>query len=482
MTLQRLKQRKRKVNGQPQNYERSAAGDGAQMEIENRITRLNKRMARYIPPRETWSPADEALFTPVDIYRMRLDEGRAMRLKAVKHAFTRHYTLNQFYRKYCEMRGVTPDDIKSDDDLEKIPLIPDLTFKSHPSGVDFAHWIANIYTGELPTIEIEGPNPTFDDVLSAFNAAGLVVIYSSGTSGLRTVIPRDMKTHMRQQYASAQSRTCMSNTMAVAHDLELYPKPALTNLAIGKFMAWKPEMYDDVHNALDFEISADLTLRAMTAKPQEGRASPSAEGRQRKIIQVAIKWLERYEKTTDTIEVGGPPFLILELLNALEREGKRFAFGDRGTISTAGGWKANEDKRVSAADFRKQVEGVLGIPEERCFDVYSMVEMNGIMVTCPDGHYYHAPPTWLKPLVLDKNLMPAGYGEWGRFALLDALAGSYPGFIITGDRVRMLEHCPVCDRPGPVLDPEVQRAPSVEMRGCAEELRRILAQDFETKR
>ena len=40
----------------------------------------------------------------------------------------------------------------------------------------------------------------------------------------------------------------------------------------------------------------------------------------------------------------------------------------------------------------------------------------------------------------------------------------------------MLEHCPVCDRPGPVLEPEIQRAPSEEMRGCAEEVRRIFAQ------
>ena len=98
--------------------------------------------------------------------------------------------------------------------------------------------------------------------------------------------------------------------------------------------------------------------------------------------------------------------------------------------------------------------------------------------TCPEGHYYHVPYTWMKPLVLDKSLMPVGFGESGRFAFLDALAGSYPGFIITGDQVRMFEHCPVCDRPGPVLDQEVQRAPSVEMRGCAEEVRRILAQEF----
>ncbi|KAA0010964.1 MAG: hypothetical protein FE037_04430 [Thermoplasmata archaeon] len=67
------------------------------------------------------------------------------------------------------------------------------------------------------------------------------------------------------------------------------------------------------------------------------------------------------------------------------------------------------------------------------------------------------------------------YGETGRFAFLDALADSYPGFIISGDEVKLLEHCPVCDRPGPVLEPEVKRARGEEVRGCAEEIRRMLS-------
>ena len=110
----------------------------APTEIKDRIKRLNERLARYIPPRETWTPAEEALFKPIDLYRVPIEDARAMQLRAIKHAFTRHYTLNQFYRPYCETRGVTPDDIRTYDDLEKIPLINDLTFKQHPSGKDFA--------------------------------------------------------------------------------------------------------------------------------------------------------------------------------------------------------------------------------------------------------------------------------------------------------------------------------------------------------
>ena len=147
-----------------------------------------------------------------------------MQLKAITYAFTRHYTLNDFYRKYCDMRGVTPDDVRTYDDLEKIPLIPDLTFKQHPSGEDFAHWIANIYTGELPTVVIESANPTFDDVINAFNAAGMMVAYSSGTSGQHTVIPRDMRTYLNQQYMNARLYVTMFDWLAADHTLLLFPK------------------------------------------------------------------------------------------------------------------------------------------------------------------------------------------------------------------------------------------------------------------
>ena len=117
-----------------------------------------------------------------------------MQLKAIKYTFTHHYNNNNFYHQYCEIRNVRPDDIKTIDDLDTIPLIPDTTFKEYPSGKNFAYWLANVYTGCLPTIVIKGSNPTFDDVINAFNAAGMVVSYSSGTSGHHTVIPKDQKT------------------------------------------------------------------------------------------------------------------------------------------------------------------------------------------------------------------------------------------------------------------------------------------------
>jgi long-chain-fatty-acid---luciferin-component ligase len=445
-------------------------------EITFRITKLNRLLADYIPPQDTWSPADKALYKPVDLFRVPCDEALEIQLKAIKHAFTHHYNNNKFYHKYCEEEDIRPGDIKTVDDLDTIPLVPDAVFKQHPLGRNFALWLATVFTGELPSIVIKGANPTFDDVINAFNAAGMVVTYSSGTSGRHTVIPRDMRTYLTQQYAHAKLKSCLCDFMAADHVLMFYPRWTQTNLFIGRDMAHMSDLLNDVRYALDFEISADLALKAMTTKEQE-RARPSAQERQRKIVENAMMWLERYETSTDVIGLEGGPFLILELIETLEREGKRFEFGERLMIGTAGGWKVSEDKRISAADFRKRVEEVLGIPEINCWDLYGSVEMGGVVSTCPEGHYFHVPYTWFKPLVLDSSFTPVGYGERGRFAFLDGLAGSYPGFITTGDEVRMLEHCPVCDRPGPVLEPEIRRSKGAEGRGCAEVIRRVLAEE-----
>ena len=151
----------------------------------------------------------------------------------------------------------------------------------------------------------------------------------------------------------------------------------------------------------------------------------------------------------------------------MKNQGRSFDFEERGGVLTGGGWKIHEHQRMPVTEFRKMVKDILGIPEKFCLDVYGMVEGNGWMVQCQEGHYLHAPYSYYKPLVLDEEFKPTEYGEWGRFAFLDGAAKSYPGFIITGDKVKLIERCPACNRKGPVLDVEVSRLPGVEGRGCA---------------
>ncbi len=457
-------------------------------DFASRVMTVNERLGYKIPPRDTWNSADKALYKPVDLFRVPLEEAQDMQLKALQYTFTHHYNNNKTYHKFCEQQNVRPEDLKTIDDLDTIPLIPDTSFKQYPSGKDFAFWLATIFTGDLPDIVIEGSNPTIDGVINAFNAAGLVVTYSSGTSGRFTFIPRDQITFNAAEYAVAKSVASMTDQadahthlLSADHIFLLSPNPKKTNLFIGKASSLSFDLIKggDVQYAMDREITIELLQMAMSPKKGlKGTVISFAQNRtEQKIVDRVIQWLERYDRTKETITLSGPPFMLLSIMNTLRKDGKRFEFGERGVVMTGGGWKILEDKRTPHADFRKQIGDVLGIPETHCLDMYGMCEGNGFMVQCPEGHYLHAPYTYFTPLVLDDDLKPMGYNEWGRFAFLDAIAQSYPGFIITGDRVRMLEHCPVCDRPGPVLEPEVQRAKGEETRGCAEEVRRIIDEE-----
>jgi long-chain-fatty-acid---luciferin-component ligase len=177
-----------------------------------------------------------------------------------------------------------------------------------------------------------------------------------------------------------------------------------------------------------------------------------------------ISILEKMEKEGKRVNIAGPPFWLNRILDRMIKEDRKVKLPDS-QVLTGGGWKAEEDKRTSEDLFREKVENVLGIPQNRFHDVYAMSECSSIFLSC-EGHYKHIPPTII-PLVLDEELNPIGCGEFGRFAFIDPIPESYPGFIITGDKVKLIERCPACNRKGPVLDVEVSRLSGAEGRGCA---------------
>jgi hypothetical protein len=446
------------------------------------IKKLDECLKKYIPPRDTWTPVDEALYNPKDLYRIPLKEAEELQFKSIKFAFNHHYTNNKFYQGFCKENNVFPDDIKTSGDLAKIPIIPDGFFKDYPSGKEFAAWLGNIYTGDLPEIVIRHSAPTYDQVIDAFNDAGLLVSYSSGTSGRHTFVPRDQRTFFLSEYAIAKSVVSMIYPLW-DHNMSGYllmPNPNKTNIYAGKVCSVYFDAIRDVSVAIDREITTELIKLTMGGR--RGLKSKMirffSKRASQKMIDDIINWLEHHEKTKEKIVFVGAPFILYFVMEKLKKQGRSFDFGGRGVVGTGGGWKIHENIRLSVADFRKEVKDVLGIPEKHCLDVYGMVEGNGWMVQCPEGHYLHVPYSYYKPIVLDDEFEQVDYGESGRFAFLDSAALSYPGFITTGDRVKLLEHCPVCDRPGPVLEPEVKRVVGTEMRGCAEEMRTMMTGDI----
>jgi len=442
---------------------------------------IDELLKNYIPSSIS-NPVEEALYGVKSAFALPKERADEYRLKAIKYTFKHHYENNKFYRNLCKEKKVSPDDIKSIEDFVKIPLLPHTFFKDYPHGREFAIWLANLMSSDLPKIIIRNKNPSFDDVIDAFQQAGITVCYSSGTTGKFTFIPRDERTYKMGQYAIAR---CAIEMLSHWYDYNsnaylLFPNPKKTNIYVGKVTNVLYDVIKNVRVAIDRKITTELLRISMgiTFNFKERMMAKLARVANKKMnesmVNNIIKWIEEMEARKERIIFVGAPFILHMVMEELMGNGKTYDFGERGAVLTGGGWKVYEDRRMPVEDFRRKVEHVFGIPSQNCLDLYAMVEGNGFMVHCPEGHYLHIPTTYYHPMVLDENGEQVDYGEEGRFAFLDALALSYPGFIITGDKVKIHERCPVCDRETPVLEPEVKRIRGEEIRGCAEEMRRII--------
>ncbi|MCX6668152.1 MAG: hypothetical protein NTV74_07995 [Euryarchaeota archaeon] len=444
---------------------------------------IKKALNKFVPPKETLSPVEKALFAPKSFFGD-YKKAQDLMFPAIKYSFKHHYDNNVLYHRVCEINGVTPDNIKSKNDLNKIPLLPDTFFKDYPEGKGFLNWLKAIFTGPIPSPDFKTDLPSHDDVIEEFNKKGVNIMFTSGTSGRFSFIPRDTRSTNRLKYSAMKSVMELMDYDPNDSAILLIPDPRQTNLTIASLFGIAYDLYDpaNINVALDMKITTQflrmqrdetIGIREKIKAKAMSRISPMV---QKKSDSKMINLLEQAEREGKKLNIGGPPFWLDRILERMKQEGRNVNLA-ASQVLTGGGWKADEDKRTPEEILRKKVEDVLGIPQNHYRDVYAMSECSSVFLSC-DGHYKHIPPT-IVPFVLDENLSPLGYNEFGRFAFIDPLPDSYPGFIITGDRVKILEHCPKCDRDGPVLDVEVTRLPGVEGRGCAAVMSELMQQGGE---
>lgn len=439
--------------------------------VISKLDAENRCFEKIITPKDTWSPIDEALFTPTSFFK-NYEKAQNLMLSAVKYSFKYHYENNFLYNRVCKVNGVTPEKIKSTNDFNKIPLLPDTFFKDYPEGKEFINWLKTIFTGSIPKIDFKTDKQSPDDVIEEFNKRRINIMFTSGTSGRFSFIPRDFISWNRLRYSAMKSVIELIDYDPTDSAILLIPDPRKTNLTIASLFGVAYDLYDpkNIYVALDIKITtqflrmqqnATIGIKEKIKAKAMNKISPFI---QKKSDLKMIHLLDQAEKEGKKLNIGGPPFWLDRIIEHMKKEGIYMKL-ESSQVLSGGGWKAEEDKRLPEEIFRKKVEDVLGIPQNHYHDVYAMSECSSVFLSC-EGHYKHIPPVII-PFVLNEELNHIGYKKFGRFAFIDPLPNSYPGFIITGDRVRLLEHCPKCDRDGPVLDVEVSRLPGVEGRGCA---------------
>lgn len=441
---------------------------------------------RYAPPKERWAPPDEALFRPKILYETSEKKARGLRLNAVKYAFRYHYSNSPFYHNFCKDVEVKPEDVKTEGDYPKIPLISDLLFKDHPdAGGEFITWLSKIFVGQFPKIPTTSKRKSYDDIIDALQKENITMVFSSGTSGNFSFVPRDKITWDRQMYVCSRIfELSPYNFQSSKYKIIwLGPNPIKTHLYIGRLTMMILDLFDEanIYFGIDRELTTEAikilmgTSEGVMGKIKSSMIRPFIAFEENKIMEKLVEILDKSEKNEEEIGIGGAPFFVELLMSKIEEKGLHFNI-EKGMVVTAGGWKTFGGIEIPAEKFRERAEKIFGMPTSNCRDIYGMAECNALYLSC-EGHYKHVPHSILYPMVLDEESDPVGFGEYGRFAFIDPLANSYPGFIMTGDRVKILEHCPVCDRPGPVICEDISRMGRVQDRGCGAALARMFSQE-----
>ncbi len=431
--------------------------------------------------KEKWKEVDKLIYGLEDYFLYNAKEIKERRFKAIKEAFTHHYSNNLFYHRYCKDNGISPDDIKKEEDLKKIPMIPDRFFKDYPSEEPrkLYEWLYRITSVEIGDYDFNGKSLQ-DFLIWAERKLNGLVTHSSGTTGKFSFMFRDEITRKRMFYSADK---VLVFSICYPHDDAhvIYPGPIKTHLTMGRWVAEGTKIFKESNRHF-------LTDRALTldiVRIMAGQIRGFGDKLKLMVIKKAmhkgqlklLRLLQEMDRQNKQIYMITFPFQLYDLMNIMKEEGVYLNLGESDSvIITGGGWKIHENRKISSEELSKMIEEFFGISKDNYRDVYGMSEMNGLALEC-EARYKHFVP-WIYPMVLDENGEPVEYGEEGRFAFLDPAAHSYPGFIITGDKVKLLEECPQCGREGIVIEGEITRMAGAEAKGCGNLMRELMVEEI----
>lgn len=211
------------------------------------------------------------------------------------------------------------------------------------------------------------------------------------------------------------------------------------------------------HYLFDEEVRADdLRRPARSARPSQIDL-PRAH-------DAAVRFLRAAAADHVPILIFGTPFELERACASVVESRRQLSLPRGSLVVTGGGWKG--ERGVSRAELLDHVERAFGVPAHDVVDVYATTETNAVLLTCTEGRY-HVPPL-VEAVVVDEALERVDEDDAvGVLGLLDPFAVSYPGFLVTGDHVRLTRHgCP-CGLSGPTIVGPIERAPLAEPKGCA---------------
>jgi long-chain-fatty-acid---luciferin-component ligase len=355
-------------------------------------------------------------------FEMSLDEVTQKRFEAIKEVFTHHYNNNKLYNKYCRKHNITPDDIKSHEDLLYIPLLPSDFFK---------------------VLSTSGKKEDVVKIASVPESDILTYFTTSGTTGIPTRYPFDRDSIRRTIEGGIPIFRDVGEVKSTDYLLMLTPPPQQsdTGLVQGMYRCMKKLLPGD--GQIDFAI-------------KDGKLTPEY------IIDTLLSSKHKPR------HLYGPPFIYNEVADYMIKNSKEINLDETSKAFITGGWKRVKGE-VNRRELNKGISKAFDILEENVRDGLGLTDIFSILVEC-SYHRKHVPP-WMHVSIRNpKNLREeVDIGEEGLFAFLTSAITSYPSFIISGDigvvTTSYKEKCK-CGRIGPTVEHR-RRATGMAARGCA---------------
>lgn len=346
-------------------------------------------------------------------------EADAQFLAAMRDNFRRHYRECRTYGAWCDFSGIHPRQIRTYDDVFRIPHIFVTNFKKR-----------KFVTGDEGRIRL--------------------VLTSSGTAGEKSAIYLDRKS--------------LSRITKIVHAIYgafgMVDTETPTNYVA---FTYDPRVAKDLGTAFSDKLLTGLTrVGSVHYAIIFDRKTQSFELDRRRCIRA----IERFAADGKPFRMLGFPALMWDVLEEVcGQQGKRFSFGPQSYVITGGGWKNKADQEIPKAHFREKLGEWLGIPPSNVRDLYGMVEHGVPYCECEYGEMHV--PIYSRVAVRDPGTLqrlPAG--EVGLFQMLTPYLNSFPALsLLTSDVGRLHDGCR-CGRNAPRLE-VLGRGGLTRHKGCA---------------
>ena len=434
-----------------------------------------------------------------------VDEAAARSVRgAVITANHRHYYERiPIYRKLATQAGIGAE--ATIEQIVREMMSTDHIFKSYPQAHldnnDYGamnEWLRQVFDRQVavPVADVD----SVDGWLQRLQEAGIHTVFSSGTSGHISFVPRDAYTwsqltglstcyvplfQMRQGIARGWERVAArtaARMLSPGGFAQFFQRHGLRSFdgfflsfsggtqgtqVVGQVIA---RMVGHATFLFDLQLSA-TAVRALVRGPADEREQRLADAFVETTVQ---RREENYRRVLAAMRdsvaarrralVFGAPFMIKEFCDWLVAASEEIALRPGSMLFHGGGWKSFEGDRIDEPAFLALVEQATGVTAGNVSEGYSMTEAQVVYPRCREGRF-HVPPI-TETVVFDDALdLLEGDDVYGALGFLDPFAACYPGFIITGDNVRRrADGCP-CGVGGVTIT-DIGRTAGREVKGC----------------